>query len=74
MNQSRFDILSVLEAEGPSTARTVAERVGSKRQNVAMVLCRARRDGLAFFDRRSGVHGLSQRGHDRLAWLRERST
>jgi DNA-binding MarR family transcriptional regulator len=74
MNDTRFSTLVALENTGSATARELAERLGSRREATAMLLLRARRDGLVCFRRCSGQHRLSDRGRDRLQWLRERST
>ena len=73
MNQVRFTALSVLEIQGPTTARELAEQLGKRREAAAMILLRSRRDGLVLYRARSGRHRLSDRGYDRLAWLREQS-
>jgi predicted ArsR family transcriptional regulator len=70
MQPIRFDALSILEGHGPMTARQLAEQLGVRREAAAMLLVRARRDGLVRYRRLSGRHRLSDRGRDRLAWLR----
>jgi DNA-binding transcriptional ArsR family regulator len=72
MNDTRFKILSALEARGLATARELAELVGSRPPAMGMLLMRARRDGLVSYRRRSGRHRLSDRGRERLAWIRGR--
>lgn len=71
MQEVRFATLTLLAQHGPLTAVEVASRLGLRREAVSMCLLRARRLGLAQYDRRNGVHAISQRGCDRLAWLRE---
>jgi DNA-binding MarR family transcriptional regulator len=73
MNDVRYAALTALETAGEATATELAGVLGARRQNTAMVLLRARRDGLVCLHRRSLRHRLSDRGHDRLAWLRERA-
>jgi DNA-binding Lrp family transcriptional regulator len=72
MNETRFKTLTVLETQGRATARELAELLGARREAVGMLLKRAREDGLLNYNRRSGRHRLSDRGHERLAWLRGR--
>jgi predicted ArsR family transcriptional regulator len=70
VNAVRYKLLRVLEDEGDLAARALAERVGASPKAVGMVLMRARLDGLVRHRRRTGMHGLSERGRARLAWLR----
>lgn len=72
MNEIRFTVLTALETQGKATARELAELLGARREAVAMLLMRARRDGLVAYRPRSGRHRLSDRGRERLAWLRGR--
>jgi len=74
MQPKRYAALSLLEQEGPLSAADLAARLGLRREAASMCLLRARRHGLTAFDRRSGVHLLSRRGQERLAWLREHPT
>jgi DNA-binding MarR family transcriptional regulator len=73
MNDTRFNTLVALENTGPATASELAEMLGSRREATAMLLLRARKHGLVCFRRRTGQHRLSDRGRDRLQWLRERA-
>ncbi len=73
MQDSRYRVLTLLEQEGPMAASAIAVHCKARREAVSMLLMRARQDGLALFDRRRGLHFLSQRGRDRLTWLRERA-
>jgi transcription initiation factor IIE alpha subunit len=72
MNDVRYKALSVLEAQGKATARELAELLGVRHEAMSMLLLRARRDGLTGYRRRSGRHCLSDRGRERLAWIRGR--
>jgi transcription initiation factor IIE alpha subunit len=72
MNDTRFTVLSVLETQGKVTARELADLLGARREAVGMLLMRARKDGLVAYRPRSGRHRLSDRGRERLAWLRGR--
>lgn len=73
MNDTRYNTLTALESAGQATASELAGLLGARREATSMVLLRSRRDGLVCFRRRTGEHHLSDRGHDRLAWLREHS-
>jgi DNA-binding transcriptional ArsR family regulator len=72
MKEARFHALSLLENLGPTTAGELADVLGGRREAMAMLLMRARRDGLVDYRRRSRRHRLSDRGRARLAWLRGR--
>ena len=72
MNEVRYRALSTLEMQGVATARELAELLGARHEATAMLLMRARRDGLVSYRPRSGRHRLSNRGRDRLAWIRGR--
>lgn len=72
MNDTRYRVLTTLEAHGRATARELAELLGVRHESVGMLLMRAREDGLLNYNRRSGRHRLSDRGHERLAWIRGR--
>jgi transcription initiation factor IIE alpha subunit len=71
MNDTRYSTLTALESAGQATANELARLLGARREATAMVLLRARRDGLVCFRRRTRQHHLSDRGRDRLQWLRE---
>jgi transcription initiation factor IIE alpha subunit len=70
MNDVRYRVLSTLEAQEKATARELANLLGARHEAVGMLLMRARRDGLVNYRPRSGRHRLSDRGHERLAWIR----
>jgi DNA-binding MarR family transcriptional regulator len=72
MQLIRFVVLTALERHGSATASELATVAGTRREAAAMLLLRARRDGLVRFHRRTRRHRLSERGRDRLAWLRGR--
>jgi DNA-binding transcriptional ArsR family regulator len=72
VNETRYRVLTTLEMQGKATARALAELLGARHEAVGMLLKRAREDGLVAYRRRSGRHCLSQRGHERLAWIRGR--
>jgi DNA-binding MarR family transcriptional regulator len=73
MNPVRYTALSLLEIHGPTTASELADLLGARREAASMILLRARRHGLVHYRARSGRHRLSDRGRDRLQWLREHS-
>jgi DNA-binding MarR family transcriptional regulator len=73
MNDTRYNTLTALERAGYATATELAELLGSARPATSMILLRARKDGLVCFRRRTREHHLSDRGRDRLQWLREQS-
>lgn len=73
MNDTRYSTLTALERAGSATASELAAVLGTRREATAMVLLRARKDGLTRFHRRTREHTLSTRGYDRLQWLREQS-
>jgi transcription initiation factor IIE alpha subunit len=72
MNEVRYRVLSTLETQGTATARELAELLGTRHEAMGMLLMRARKDGLVAYRPRSGRHRLSDRGRERLAWLRGR--
>jgi DNA-binding MarR family transcriptional regulator len=74
MQPNRYTTLSLLEQEGPMSAGEIAAQLGLRRETTSMCLLRARRHGLAGFNRRRGLHSISERGRERLAWIREHSS
>jgi DNA-binding MarR family transcriptional regulator len=74
MQSNRYFTLSLLEREGPMSAGEIAAQLGLRRETTSMCLLRARRHGLAEINRRRGLHFISERGRERLAWLRQHSS
>jgi len=72
MNTQRLAVLTKIESEGELTSREIAETLSTTRRAISMLLLRARRDGLVVQGRCQGVHALSQRGRERLIWLRQK--